>query len=86
VVMLLSQDPSDFEGEADDFLSQIGTVVAFACNQSRKGLGSLEGVFGRKLQAAEFTDTQLEPGVAFVKLPGREPDRIRCWTPGGGVK
>jgi DNA sulfur modification protein DndE len=86
VVMLLSQDPSDFEGEADDFLSQIGTVVAFACNQSRKGLGSLEGVFGRKLQAAEFTDTQLEPGVAFVKLPGREPDRIRCWTPGGGNK
>jgi len=86
VVMLLSQDPSDFEGEADDFLSQIGTVVAFACNQSRKGLGSLEGVFGRKLQAAEFTDTQLEPGVAFVKLPGREADRIRCWTPGGGNK
>lgn len=86
VVMLLSQDPSDFEGEADDFLSQIGTVVAFACNQSRKGLGSLEGVFGRKLQAAEFADTQLEPGVAFVKLPGREPDRIRCWTPGGEKK
>ena len=86
VVMLLSQDPSDFEGQADDFLSQIGTVVAFACNQSRKGLGSLEGVFGRKLQAAEFTDTQLQPGVAFVKLPGREPDRIQCWTPGGGKK
>lgn len=81
VVMLLSQDPSDFEGEEDDFLTQIGTVVAFACNQSRRGLGSLEGVFGRKLQAAEFTDTQLEAGVAFVKLPGREPDRIRCWTP-----
>lgn len=81
VVMLLSQDPSDFEGEADDFTSQLGTVIAFACNQSRRGLGALEGVFGRKLQAAEFTDTELEAGVAFVKLPGREPERIRCWQP-----
>lgn len=81
VVMLLSQDPSDFEGQADDFLSQLGAVIAFACNQTRSGLGSLSGVFGRKLQAAEFSDTQLEPGVAFVKLPGRQPERIRCWAP-----
>jgi hypothetical protein len=81
VVMLLSQDPSDFEGETDDFTSQLGTVVAFACNQSKRGLGSLEGVFGRKLQAAEFSDTQLEAGVAFVKLPGVTAQRIRCWQP-----
>jgi hypothetical protein len=47
VVMLLSQDPSDFEGETDDFTNQLGTVVAFACNQSKRGLGALEGVFGR---------------------------------------
>jgi hypothetical protein len=80
VVMLLSQDPSDFEGQADDFLSQLGSVVAFACNQTRSGLGSLGGVFGRKLQAAEFSDTQLEAGVAFVKLPNRPPERIRCWA------
>jgi DNA helicase HerA-like ATPase len=81
VVMLLSQDPGDFEGEADDFTSQLGTVIAFACNQSRRGLGALEGVFGRKLQSGEFSDTYLEAGVAFVKLPGREPERIRCWQP-----
>lgn len=81
VVMLLSQDPSDFEGQADEFLSQLGTVVAFACNQTRSGLGALGGVFGRKLQAAEFSDTQLDPGVAFVKLPNRQPERIRCWAP-----
>jgi len=81
VVMLLSQDPSDFEGETDDFTSQLGSVVAFACNQSKRGLGALEGVFGRKLQAAEFTDTHLEAGVAFVKLPGVSPQRIRCWQP-----
>ena len=79
VVMLLSQDRSDFEGQTDDFLSQIGTVIAFACNQTRSGLGALSGVFGRKLQAAEFADTHLEAGVAFVKLPNRHPERIRCW-------
>ena len=81
VVMLLSQDPSDFEGQADDFLSQLGVVIAFACNQTKSGLGALGGVFGRKLQAAEFSDTQLEAGVAFVKLPNRVAERIRCWEP-----
>ncbi len=82
VVMLLSQDPSDFEGQADDFTTQLGTVIAFACAQSQKGLGALQGVFGRKLQANEFSDTYLVGGVAFVKLPGRDPERIRCWQPG----
>jgi len=79
VAMLLSQDPSDFEGAADDFLSQIGTVVAFACSQNERGLRSLMGVFGRKVQPNEFSDTYLPPGVAFVKLPGREAERIKCW-------
>lgn len=79
VVMLLSQDPSDFEGAADDFLTQIGTVIAYACAQSQRGLGALKGVFGRKLQANEFSDTYLPNGVAFVKLPEREAERIRCW-------
>ena len=79
VVMLLSQDPSDFDGAADDFLSQIGTVVAFACAQNDRGLRALAGVFGRRVMANEFSDTYLTPGLAFVKLPGREADRIRCW-------
>jgi hypothetical protein len=81
VVMLLSQDPSDFDGASEDFLSQINTVIAFACTQSSRGLKSLEGVFGRKVQPQEFSDTYLPPGVAFVKLPGKEPERIRCWQP-----
>lgn len=79
VVMLLSQDPSDFDGAADDFLSQIGTVVAFACAQSDRGLKGLAGVFGRRLMANEFADTYLTAGLAFVKMPGRDPERIRCW-------
>ncbi len=82
VVMLLSQDPSDFEGQTDDFTTQLGAVIAFACAQTQKGLGALQGVFGRKLQASEFSDTYLPPGVAFVKLPGHTPERIRCWEPG----
>jgi hypothetical protein len=81
VVMLLSQDPSDFEGQTDDFTTQLGAVIAFSCAQTQKGLGSLQGVFGRKLQATEFSDTYLPTGVAFVKLPGHLPERIRCWQP-----
>jgi hypothetical protein len=83
VVMLLSQDPSDFEGQADDFTTQLGTVVAFACAQTERGLRALRGVFGRTLQANEFADTWLPQGVAFCKLPGREPERITCWVPSG---
>lgn len=80
VVMLLSQDPSDFDGQADDFTTQLGTVVAFACGQSERGLRSLQGAFGRRLQPSEFTDTHLPTGVAFTKLPGRPPERITCWA------
>lgn len=79
VVMLLSQDPSDFEGQSDDFTTQLGAVIAFACAQSNSGLRALEGVYGRKVQPKEFSDTYLPRGVAFSKLPGREPERIKCW-------
>jgi hypothetical protein len=81
VVMLLSQDPSDFDGQADDFTTQLGTVIAFACVQTQRGLRSLQGAFQRRLQPNEFADTFLPPGVAFAKLPGREPERIMCWNP-----
>lgn len=85
VVMLLSQDPSDFEGKADDFMTQLGTVIAFACSQSETGLRALRAPFGRRLQPQEFVDTYLPTGVAFVKLPGREAERIRCWEPVSGT-
>jgi len=84
VIILLSQDPSDFDGKADDFMTQLGTIIAFACSQSQRGLRALQGPFGRKLQSREFTDTYLPAGVAFVKLPGRPPLRIKCWNPSGG--
>lgn len=79
ITMLLSQDPSDFEGQADDFTTQLGTVIAFSCSQGQRGLRSLQGAYGRRLQPQEFSDTFLPTGVAFAKLPGREPERVRCW-------
>jgi hypothetical protein len=78
-VMLLSQDPSDFEGEVDDFTTQLGTVVSFACAQSQRGLRNLIGVFGRKVLPEEFASGQLPRGIAFVKVPGRPPERVHCW-------
>lgn len=80
--ILLSQDPSDFEAEQDDFTTQLGTVIGFSCNQSKSGLRSLRGVYGRALQEREFSDITLPPGVAFCKLPQRDPEQIRCWQPG----
>jgi hypothetical protein len=80
LVMLISQDPSDFHGQADDFTSQLGTVVAFAC-VAHRGLRALQGAYQRKLQPAEFSDSELPFGVALVKLPGEQAQKIRCWRP-----
>lgn len=80
LVMLISQDPSDFHGQADDFTSQLGTIVAFACVALR-GLRALQGAFERKLQPAELSDSELPFGVALVKLPGEPAQKIRCWEP-----
>ena len=77
--MLLSQDPSDFEGEVDDFTTQLGTVVSFACAQTQRGLRNLIGVFSRKVLPEEFSSGQLPRGIAFVKVPGRPPERVHCW-------
>ena len=85
MVMLLSQDPSDFDGQADDFTTQLGTVVAYGCNQSPRGLRALSGAYGRKLQPTEFADERLPTGVAFCKLPGRAAERVRAWEPESGA-
>ncbi len=79
-IMLISQDPSDFDGQADDFTTQLGSVIAFACSQTQSGLRALQGVYGRKVQPNEFIDTYLPTGVAFVKLPGRLAERVTCWS------
>jgi hypothetical protein len=78
-IMLISQDPGDFEGTDYDFMQQIGAVISFACSQTDRGLTALKGVFGRRVMPNEFSDSRLTEGLAFCKLPQREPEVIRCW-------
>lgn len=77
VVMLLSQSPEDFDKEADDFLSQMGTVAVFA--SSTQSVKSLRPVMGKKLQPEDLSDGNLHKGVALVKLPGRDPSKLIAW-------
>ena len=81
VVMLLSQDPGDFEGPDEDFMSQLGTVIAFACSKTDRGIKSLEGNFGCRLRGSDFADTSLTKGMALVKTPNRSHMKIQAWNP-----
>lgn len=77
ITILLSQGPDDFDQEEDDFLQQMGTVGVFALSSS--GLKSLTGAFGKKMKSEDFSDKNLPPGVALVKLPGQNPLKIKAW-------
>lgn len=78
VVMLLSQSPEDFDQEADDYLSQMGTIAVFA--SSAQSLKNLRAALGRRVSPEDFSDKELPKGVAMVKLYGRDPLRIIAWT------
>jgi DNA sulfur modification protein DndE len=77
IVMLLSQSPEEFDQEADDFLSQMGTIGVFT--SSAKSVTSLSAALGRKVRPEEFSDVELQPGVALVKRPGAEASRVIAW-------
>jgi DNA sulfur modification protein DndE len=79
VVMLISQDPGDFDGATDDFMGQLGTIIAFVCSKADRGIRPLEGQFGRKLRATDFSDAQLPKFVALVKTPDRRSMKVQCW-------
>jgi DNA sulfur modification protein DndE len=79
VVMLISQDPSDFDGASDDFMGQLGTIISFACAKTDRGIKSLEGQFGRKLRGTDFSDAQLPKFEALVKIPDRGSMKVQCW-------
>jgi DNA sulfur modification protein DndE len=79
VIMLLSQSPDDFDKEEDDFLSQMGTVGVFA--SAAQSVKSLRPVMGKKVRPEDLTDAALGKGVAFVKLPGRDPTKVLAWKP-----
>jgi hypothetical protein len=71
-VMLISQGPDDFSGEDDEFLNEMGLVVAFRTNADARSVRRILGP-GANLAA-------LEKGQAWVKL-GVEPAprRVIAW-------
>ncbi|WFS63398.1 DndE family protein [Pseudodesulfovibrio thermohalotolerans] len=77
LTMLLSQGPDDFDQEEDDFLEQMGTIGAFALGSSN--VRNLAGAYGRKMRIEDFSDHNLPPGVALVKMPGLSPKKVIGW-------
>jgi hypothetical protein len=65
-------------------MSQLGTVIAFACSKTDRGIKSLEGPFGRRLRGSDFADTSLTKGVALVKTPNRSHMKIQAWNADAG--
>lgn len=71
-IMLISQSPDDFSGEDDDFLNEMGLVMALRTNADAK---AVRRILGRPAQLAV-----LETGEAWVKLAGEiEARRVRIW-------
>lgn len=61
-VMLISQKPDDFEGEDDDFLSEMGLLVCFGTNAREASV--------RRILGAGASLTSLKKGEAFVRARG----------------
>ncbi len=70
-VMLISQKPDDFDGEDDDFLAEMGLVVAFATNAKP---GAAARILGRGADLA-----RLGRGECWIKLRAADPRRIVAW-------
>jgi hypothetical protein len=73
MIWLISQSPDDFEGEDDDFLAEMGLVMAFVSNAPP---GATRRIFGDQARLAA-----LGPGEAWVKLRGEQAQRVRVWSP-----
>lgn len=71
-LMLISQSPDDFAGEDDDFLAEMGLIVAFTTNAKAAQVGRLLGK-GNKL-------ANLSSGECVVKRRGDGAvQRVRSW-------
>lgn len=77
LVMLLSQSPEDFDQEEDDFLAQVGTIGVFT--SSAKSVTNLGAAYGRRMRPEDFSDRELPKGIALVKLPHREAQKVIAW-------
>lgn len=72
-IMLISQSPDDFSGVADDFLAEMGLVVAFNTNASQRNVNRILGNRARL--------TTLETGQCFVKRrEDPKSKRILAWS------
>ena len=71
-VMLISQGPDDFSGEDDEFLNEMGLVVAFRTNADARAV--------RRILGPGANLAMLERGQAWVKV-GAEPAprRVIAW-------
>ena len=67
----------NFDQEADDFLSQMGSIVVFS--SATKSVRNLRAALGRRITPEEFSDSELPRGVAWMKLPGRDPTKVLAW-------
>lgn len=71
-VMLISQGPDDFDGVEDDFLNEMGLVVAFRTNADPKAV--------RRILGPGANLALLERGEAWVKLAGEPAARkVLAW-------
>ncbi|WP_037299490.1 DndE family protein [Rubritepida flocculans] len=71
VVFLSSQSPDDFSGEDDEFLDQMGLVLAFRCNAEP---GAARRILGPRCDLAA-----LARGEAWLKIGGEATRRLRAW-------
>ena len=70
-VMLISQSPDDFSGEDDEFLDNMGMVVAFS---TKAKPGAAKRVFGKSINLMG-----LQTGQCFVRLE-KSTRKIRAWA------
>lgn len=71
MVWLISQSPDDFETEEDDFLAEMGLVLAFGTNAKP---GATRRIFGQRARLEE-----LRPGEAWARLRGEPARRVKVW-------
>lgn len=72
VVMLISQSPDDFEGVEDDFLNEMGLIVAFRTNADARQV--------RRILGPSANLATLERGHAWAKTSGETgARRVLAW-------
>lgn len=69
-VMLVSQSPDDFKGEDDEFLDNMGLIVAFSTNAKP---GAVSRILGKGANL-----TYLENGQCYIRID-KTTKKVRAW-------